>query len=229
LHLLSSLPVLNPDGTINEGGGPFEGMSREEARLAVVERLDEEGLLGEVRDYTFRVGHCDRCGTGIEPWLSEQWWVSMKELAAPAIEALKKRRISVYPDSWRRETIRWLENIHDWNVSRQLWWGHRIPAWYCPDGHVTVARETPASRATSWLVTRVGVATGPLLSFRGRSVARGAHITCTCKCSCVPCWLPLTRDSAGSDPRPRPPTREMTGWPRSTRATRRGRRPTTRG
>ncbi|MCA1687511.1 MAG: valine--tRNA ligase [Actinobacteria bacterium] len=116
---LDPVNILNPDATINANGSPFENMSREEARDAVVERLGEEGLLGEVRDYTFRVGHCDRCGTVIEPWLSEQWWVSMKELAAPAIEALEKHRITVYPDSWRRETIRWLENIHDWNVSRQ--------------------------------------------------------------------------------------------------------------
>jgi valyl-tRNA synthetase len=140
---LDPVNVLNPDGTINANGGPFEGMSREEAREAVVERLGGEGLLGEIRAYTFRVGHCDRCGTVIEPWLSEQWWVSMKELAAPAIEALKKRRITVYPDSWRRETIRWLENIHDWNVSRQLWWGHRIPVWYGPDGEIVASRESP--------------------------------------------------------------------------------------
>src|ERR687886_992005 len=140
---LDPVNVLNPDGTINANGGPFEGMSREEARRAVVERLKEEGLLGEVRDYTFRVGHCDRCGAVIEPWLTEQWWVSMKELAEPAIEALESRRITVYPDSWRRETIRWLENIHDWNVSRQLWWGHRIPVWYGPDGEIVVSKEPP--------------------------------------------------------------------------------------
>jgi valyl-tRNA synthetase len=138
---LDPVNVLNPDGTISASGGPFEGMSREEARRAVVERLAEEGLLGEVRDYAFRVGRCDRCGTVIEPWLTEQWWVSMKELAEPAIEALEKRRITVYPDSWRRETIRWLENIHDWNVSRQLWWGHRIPIWYGPDGEIVASKE----------------------------------------------------------------------------------------
>ena len=140
---LDPVNVLNPDGTINAKGGPFEGMSREEAREAVVERLGEEGLLGEIRAYTFRVGHCDRCGTVIEPWLSEQWWVSMKELAEPAIEALTKRRISVYPDSWRRETIRWLEGIHDWNVSRQLWWGHRIPVWYGQEGEIVASKESP--------------------------------------------------------------------------------------
>ena len=140
---LESVNVMNPDGTINENGGLFAGMSREEARKAIVERLDEEGLLAEVKDYVHRVGHCDRCGAVIEPWLSEQWWVSMKELAEPAIEALKNGEIQVYPDSWRRESIRWLENIQDWNVSRQLWWGHRIPIWYGPDGEVIASKESP--------------------------------------------------------------------------------------
>ena len=140
---LEPVNVLNRDGTINENGGPFAGMDRMEARKAVAKGLDERGLLGEVKDYPHRVGHCDRCGAVIEPWLSEQWWVSMKELAAPAIEALKSKEITVYPDSWRRETIRWLENIHDWNVSRQLWWGHRIPVWYGPDGDVIASKESP--------------------------------------------------------------------------------------
>ena len=140
---LDPVNVLNPDGTINETGGPFAGKSREDARAAVVARLDELGLLGEVRDYRYRVGHCDRCGTVIEPWLTEQWWVSMRELAEPAIEVLRKRKIVVYPDTWRRETIRWLENIHDWNVSRQLWWGHRIPVWYGPEGEVVASKESP--------------------------------------------------------------------------------------
>lgn len=141
-HGLEPVNVLNPDGTINENGARFAGMSREEARTAVVEALSEEGLLGEVRPYRHRVGHCDRCGAVIEPWLTEQWWCSMRELAEPAIEALKDGRIRVYPDSWRRETIRWLENLADWNVSRQLWWGHRIPIWY-RDGEVVAAKESP--------------------------------------------------------------------------------------
>ena len=140
---LEQVNVMNPDGTINAYGGPFAGMSREDARTAVVDRLEEEGLLAEVKDYVHRVGHCDRCGAVIEPWLSEQWWVSMKELAEPAIEALKNEEIQVYPDSWRRETIRWLENLQDWNVSRQLWWGHRIPVWYGPNGEVKASKESP--------------------------------------------------------------------------------------
>ncbi|HSL01110.1 MAG TPA: valine--tRNA ligase [Rubrobacteraceae bacterium] len=142
-HGLEPVNVLERDGTINAHGGPFAGMTREEARRAVVQGLDERGLLGEVEDYRHRVGHCDRCGTIIEPWLSEQWWVDMKVLAAPAIEALNSGEITVYPDSWRRETIRWLEGIHDWNVSRQLWWGHRIPVWYGPDGDAVASKESP--------------------------------------------------------------------------------------
>ena len=140
---LEPVNVLNPEGTINENGTGFAGMDRMEARRAVAERLGERGLLGEVREYRHRVGHCDRCGTVIEPWLSEQWWVSMQGLARPAIEALEKGEISVYPDSWRRETVRWLENIHDWNVSRQLWWGHRIPVWYGPNGETVASKESP--------------------------------------------------------------------------------------
>jgi valyl-tRNA synthetase len=142
-HDLPAVNVLNPDGTINENGAQFEGMSREAARNAIVEGLDEKGLLGEVRPHRYRLGHCDRCGSVVEPWLSEQWWISMQELAAPAIEALKHKEITVHPDSWRRETIRWLENLQDWNVSRQLWWGHRIPVWYGPDGEVVASKESP--------------------------------------------------------------------------------------
>ncbi len=140
---LAAVNILNPDGTINANGARFEDMSREDARKAVAQGLDDEGLLGEVKDHNHRVGHCDRCGTVIEPWLTEQWWVSMRELAEPAIQALENGDITVYPDSWRRESIRWLENLHDWNVSRQLWWGHRIPIWYGPDGETVASKRSP--------------------------------------------------------------------------------------
>src|ERR687886_811171 len=99
-HGLKAVNVLNPDGTINENGAEFAGMTREEARRALVSRLEDERLLGQVKVYRHRVGHCDRCGAVIEPWLSEQWWVSMRELAEPAIEALKSGAITVYPESW---------------------------------------------------------------------------------------------------------------------------------
>ncbi|MDQ4129167.1 MAG: valine--tRNA ligase [Actinomycetota bacterium] len=140
---LEPVNVMNADGTISENGGPFAGQSREEAREAVASRLDERGLLGEVKPHMFRIGTCDRCGTVIEPWLSEQWWCSMRPLAEPAVEVLKDQNITIYPDSWRRETVRWLENIRDWNVSRQLWWGQRIPVWYGPDGEVVASKESP--------------------------------------------------------------------------------------
>jgi valyl-tRNA synthetase len=140
---LKPVNVLNPDGTMSSSGAEFEGMSREDTRKAIVERLRERGLLGEVKDYRHRVGHCDRCGTVIEPWLSEQWWISMRKLAEPAREILKERSITVYPDSWRREMIRWLENLHDWNISRQLWWGQRIPVWYGPGGEVVASKKSP--------------------------------------------------------------------------------------
>ena len=140
---LEPVNVMNPDATINEVGASFAGMGREEARESVVTELENLGLLGGVRPYTFRVGHCDRCGAVIEPWLSEQWWCSMRPLAEPAIAALREGEITVYPDSWRRETIRWLENIRDWNVSRQLWWGQRIPIWYGPEGEVVASKDSP--------------------------------------------------------------------------------------
>ena len=141
---LDPVNIMNPDGTINNAGGPFEGMSREEAREAVVKKLDGLGLLGGVRPYAFRVGHCDRCGAVIEPWLSEQWWCAMRTACRSSHRGAERVR-SVYPDSWRRETIRWLENIRDWNVSRQLWWGQRIPVWYGPDGEVVASKESPGA------------------------------------------------------------------------------------
>ncbi len=130
---LPGINILNGDGTINENGGPFAGMTREQAREAVVARLKEEGYLEKVVPYRHAVGHCQRCGTAVEPIISTQWFVRMKPLAAPAIEAVQRGEIKFHPARWTKLYYEWLENIRDWCISRQLWWGHRIPVWYGPD------------------------------------------------------------------------------------------------
>ncbi len=130
---LESVNILNPDGTINENGGPFAGMDRDTARGAVVERLKADGFLEKVEPYRHAVGHCERCHTAIEPLISTQWFVKMKPLAKRAIEVVKNGRVRFVPDRWSKLYIDWMENIRDWCVSRQLWWGHRIPVWYGPD------------------------------------------------------------------------------------------------
>ncbi|RLE29227.1 valine--tRNA ligase, partial [Candidatus Acetothermia bacterium] len=141
--------ILNPDGTINENGGPFAGMDRYAAREAVVARLEEEGLLERVESYRHAVGHCYRCHTPVEPLISTQWFVRMKPLAEPAIQVVKEGKIRFVPERWTKVYYEWLENIRDWCISRQLWWGHRIPAWYGPDGEIFVGRnqEEAAARA----------------------------------------------------------------------------------
>ena len=141
--------ILNPDGTINENGGPFAGMDRYAAREAVVTRLKEEGLLEKIEPYRHAVGHCYRCHTPVEPLISTQWFVRMKPLAEPAIQVVKEGKIRFVPERWTKVYYEWLENIRDWCISRQLWWGHRIPAWYGPDGEIFVGRneEEAAARA----------------------------------------------------------------------------------
>jgi len=130
---LESVSILNEDGTINENGGPFSGMDRETARTAIVERLKEEGLLEKQEPYRHAVGHCQRCHQAIEPLISTQWFVRMKPLAERAIEVVKQGKIKFVPERWSKLYFDWLENIIDWCISRQLWWGHRIPVWYGPD------------------------------------------------------------------------------------------------
>jgi valyl-tRNA synthetase len=130
---LDSVNVLNNDGTINENGGPFAGMDRETARKAVVDRLKADGLLERVEPYGHAVGHCERCHTAVEPLISTQWFVKMKPLAQRAIDVVRDGRVRFVPDRWSKLYIDWLENIRDWCISRQLWWGHRIPVWYGPD------------------------------------------------------------------------------------------------
>ncbi len=138
---LAFVDILNGDGTINAHGGPFAGLDRYQARQAVLHRLQQEGLLEKVVPYRHALGHCQRCHTPVEPRLSTQWFVQMKPLARPAIDAVQAGRIVFIPERWTKVYFDWLENIKDWCISRQLWWGHRIPAWYGPDGQVFVAES----------------------------------------------------------------------------------------
>ena len=145
-HDLASINILDPDGTLNENGGPFEGMDRFDARRAVKQRLAEAGLERGVKEHQLPLGRCQRCGTVVEPYLSLQWFVRIEPLARPAIEAVERGDTVFVPENWTKTYMQWMENIHDWTISRQLWWGHRIPAWYGPDGTHFVARSEEAAR-----------------------------------------------------------------------------------
>ncbi|MDE2238268.1 MAG: class I tRNA ligase family protein, partial [Elusimicrobia bacterium] len=125
------LQVIGPDGRIAAAGGAYAGLSREKAREKIVADLEAQGLLVKTEDYQNAVGVCYRCAQVIEPLLSWQWFVRMGELAAPALEAVESGRFALHPSSWAKPYAEWLRNIRDWCVSRQIWWGHRIPVWYC--------------------------------------------------------------------------------------------------
>ncbi len=141
-HDLPIINVMNDDATINKNGGKFEGMARYDARKAIVEELDAMGLLVKIEDHAHNVGTHDRCKTTIEPMVKEQWFVKMDELIKPAVEAVKTGDIKLIPERMEKTYYNWTDNIRDWCISRQLWWGHRIPAYYCDEcGEVTVARE----------------------------------------------------------------------------------------
>ena len=143
-HNLPEINIMNDDATINELGGKYAGMDRYEARKAMVAALDALGLLVKVDPHTHSVGTHDRCKTTVEPMIKPQWFVKMQEMAKPAIEALKKNELNFVPDRFDKIYLHWLENIRDWCISRQLWWGHRIPAYYCDEcGEVVVAKEMP--------------------------------------------------------------------------------------
>ena len=143
-HNLEQLKVMNDDATINKHGGKYEGLSRYDARKAIVKDLEEEGFLVEVKEHDHSVGHCERCGTVIEPIISKQWFVEMKPLAEPAIKALKDGKLKFVPERFGKIYLNWLENIRDWCISRQLWWGHRLPVYYCKDcDEIIVSRENP--------------------------------------------------------------------------------------
>ncbi len=143
-HNLEEINILNDDGTMNEKCGIYTGMDRYEARKQMVEELDRQGLLVKVVPHTHAVGTHDRCGTTVEPMIKQQWFVRMEEMAKPAIEAIKSGELSFVPERFNKIYLHWLENIHDWCISRQLWWGHRIPAYYCKHcGKMVVGREMP--------------------------------------------------------------------------------------
>ena len=140
-HNLEQIKVLNDDATINSYGGKYEGLDRYEARKQMVEDLDKLGLLVKVEEHNHNVGQCYRCSTTVEPITSKQWFVKMKPLAEPAINVVKDGTVKFVPDRFSKTYLNWMENIHDWCISRQLWWGHRIPAFYCEKcGETTVSK-----------------------------------------------------------------------------------------
>ena len=143
-HGLPEINIFNDDATINESGGKYQGLDRYEARKQIVEELKAEGLLVRIEDHSHNVGTHDRCGTTIEPLIKKQWFVKMDELIKPAVEAVKKGEIRLVPERMNKTYFNWTDNIRDWCISRQLWWGHRIPAYYCDDcGEIIVAKTAP--------------------------------------------------------------------------------------
>ena len=146
-HGLPEITVIGPDGRMNEEAGELAGLTQEEADKRVLEWLKEHGLLEKRESYRHTVAVCDRCKTRIEPRISLQWWCSMDELRKPALAALRAGRVRYHPESQHRFAIQSLEEAPDWNISRQIWWGHQLPVWECPDGHITVAETEPEACA----------------------------------------------------------------------------------
>ena len=145
-HNLPQIDVMDEHAHMNQNAGPYAGLDRYEARKRVLADLQEQGFLAGEKDYTLALGKCDRCGTVVEPRLSEQWFIKIKPLAQKAIEAVESREITIVPDNYKQIYLNWMNNIYDWCISRQLWWGHRIPAWTCDNcKHVIVAREAPVT------------------------------------------------------------------------------------
>ncbi len=147
-HKLPEIDVMTDDGHMNASAGAYAGLERFAARKKIVEDLKAQGLLGKVTEHTHAIGICERSKTIVEPRISTQWFCEMKSLAEPAIAVVERGEIQIVPENRRQEYLNWMRNIRDWTLSRQLWWGHRIPAWYCKENnHITVAREAPAKCA----------------------------------------------------------------------------------
>ncbi|HEY8107895.1 MAG TPA: valine--tRNA ligase [Gaiellaceae bacterium] len=146
-HGLPELTVIGPDGLMSDAAGELAGLTQEEAGKRVLDWASERGQLEKREHYRHSVGHCERCHSRIEPLVVPQWWLAMEELAAPAIASVKEGRVRFTPERFARVYLDWMENVRDWCISRQIWWGQRIPVWYCPDGHVTVAEAEPGACA----------------------------------------------------------------------------------
>ncbi len=142
-HGLEIITILDEEARINSNGGAYEGLDRYEARKRIVADLEAEGRIDKIEDYVNNVGKSQRSGLAVEPRVSTQWFIKTKPLAERAIQVVEDGRMDIAPEQWKRNYFEWMHNIRDWCVSRQLWWGHRIPAWYCPDGHIIVPREDP--------------------------------------------------------------------------------------
>ena len=143
-HNLEVIRVIGDDGKINENGGPYNGMDRYECRKQIVKDLEEQGYLVKTEAYNHNVGTCYRCHNDVEPLISAQWFVKMEPLAKEALRVVREGEVKFVPERFAKTYINWMENVHDWCISRQLWWGHQIPAWYCDDcGHINVSREDP--------------------------------------------------------------------------------------
>ncbi|MEW5807457.1 MAG: valine--tRNA ligase [Acidobacteriota bacterium] len=142
---LPLIVVIDEEGKMNENAGEFKSLDRYKCRKLIVERLRREKLLSDVKNYTYSIGKCQRCNTVVEPLVSTQWFMKMETLAAPAITVVDEGRIRFIPDIWKKTYFEWMRNIHDWCISRQLWWGHRIPAWYCSCGEIMVDVKEPAA------------------------------------------------------------------------------------
>jgi valyl-tRNA synthetase len=143
-HNLPLVNILNGDATLNKEAGPYDGFDRFDCREALLLQLEKEGLLSKTEPYLHSVGHCARCSTAIEPWASKQWFIHTKPLAEPAVKAVEEGQITIIPEHFTKVYLYWMENIRDWCISRQLWWGHRIPVWHCEEcSQITVTADQP--------------------------------------------------------------------------------------